>query len=163
MHGAAAPSTAHAIKSQQTEAQKEATKLLRQKLRYPSVDPEPNMFKDNRTELQKIESILRTTSQTLDPDQLHIWNSITERNLNLLQAHYSGIPLVKSDITAQIKSYRIDEEYKQSLLEKVQDFDKLYVQEKLPDPLPTEDLAPNQQDNMLTEEDLQPTEPDIIT
>ena len=91
------------------------------------------MFKDNRTELQKIESILRTTSQILDPDQLHIWNSITERNLHLSQAHNSGIPLVKNDITDQIKNYRIDEEHKQSQLDKVKDFDKLYVQEKFPD------------------------------
>ena len=165
MHAAAAPSSAHSIKNQQTDAQKQATKLLRQKFRYPSVDPEPNMFKDNRTELQKIESILRTTSQILDPDQLHIWNSITERNLHLSQAHNSGIPLVKNDITDQIKNYRIDEEHKQSLLEKVKDFDKLYVQEKFPDPQPTSDdaqeLVQNQENTTPIEEEERPIDADI--
>ena len=52
---AATPSSAHSINIQQTEAEKQATKLLRQKFRYHFVDPEPNMFKDNITELQKIE------------------------------------------------------------------------------------------------------------
>ena len=39
--------------------------------------------------------------------------------------------MVKNNITDQIKNYRIDEEHKQSLLDKVKDFDKLYVQEKI--------------------------------
>ena len=73
------------------------------KFRYPSTDPEPNFYKDTWTELQKIESILRTTSQILDKDQLDIWNQITERYLHLSKAHNRGIPLVKSDITEQIK------------------------------------------------------------
>ena len=59
----AAPSCTHALKSQHTKAQKDAMKLLKQKFKYSSVNPEPNFFKDTRTELQKIESILRTTSQ----------------------------------------------------------------------------------------------------
>ena len=74
---AAAPSSAHSIKNQQTDAQKKATKLLRQKFRYPSIDPEPNIFNDNRRELQKIESILRTTSQILDPRALKLSNLAT--------------------------------------------------------------------------------------
>ena len=40
---------------------------------------------------------------------------LTERNLHLSQAHNSGILLGKSNITAQIKSYRINEEHKQSM------------------------------------------------
>ena len=107
------------------------------KFRYPSVDPEPNFYKDTRTELQKMESILRTTSQILDKDQLDIWNSITERNLHLSAAQNSGIPLVKSDITEQIKNYRMDEESRKGLLDKVNAFDNLYVQEKLPAPRET--------------------------
>ena len=108
LHAAASPSSAKYIKQEQTEAQKEATKQLRMKFRYPAVDPDPNIYRDTRTELQKMESILRTTSQILDKDQLEIWNSITERNLHLSAAHNSGIPLVKSDITEQIKNYRKD-------------------------------------------------------
>ena len=165
LHAAAAPSSAHTIKNQQTDAQRQATKLLRQKFKYPSPDPEPNIFRDSRTELQKIESILRTTSQILDPDQLSIWNEITERNLHLSQAHNSGIPLVKNDITDQIKTYRIDEEHKQSLLNKVKAFDKLYVQERLPDLQTTPDIAQpheNQSEtNMPAEEEERPIDSDI--
>ena len=40
------------------------------KFRYPAVDPDPNIYRDTRTELQKMESILRTTSQILDKDQV---------------------------------------------------------------------------------------------
>ena len=90
LHAAAAPSSAHTIKNQQTDAQRQATKLLRQKFKYPSPDPEPNIFRDTRTELQKIESILRTTSQILDPNQLSIWNQITERNFHLSQHIIQG-------------------------------------------------------------------------
>ena len=127
--------------------------------------PWPNIFRDSGTELQKIESILRTTSQTLDPDQLSIWNEITERNLHLSQAHNSGIPLVKNDITDQIKTYRIYEEHKQSLLNKVKAFDKLYVQERLPDLQTTPDIAQphenHSETNMPAEEEERPIDSDI--
>ena len=55
-----------------TEAQKEALKTLRQKFRYPRDDPLPNTFKDTRTELEIIQSILRTTSQILNKDNLKV-------------------------------------------------------------------------------------------
>ena len=119
LHASTAPSAAQTIKHKQTDAQQEATKLLRMKFRYPTSDLDSNFYRDTRTELQKIESILRTTYQILDKDQLSICNEITERNLHRSQAHNSGIPLVKSDITEQIKTYRIDEEHKKSLLNKI--------------------------------------------
>ena len=153
LHAAAAPSSAHTIKNQQTDAQRQATKLLRQKFKYPTSDPEPNLYRDTRTELQKIESILRTTSQILDQDQLSIWNEITERNLHLSQAHNSGIPLVKNDITEQIKTYRIDEEHKKSLLNKIKAFDNLHVQERLPDFQNTSDIAPTPSETIMPTED----------
>ena len=134
------------------------------KFRYPSSDPEPNFYKDTRTELQKIESILRTTSQILDKDQLDIWNQITERNLHLSQAHNSGIPLVKSDITEQIKTYRIDEEHKKSLLNKVKAFDNLYVQERLPNLQEPSETAQNQNETVTPLEDEEsPLVPDITS
>ena len=51
-------STPHALLCQQSEAQKSATKLLRDKFRYPGKDPLPNEFQDKRNEIEKIESIL---------------------------------------------------------------------------------------------------------
>ena len=41
------------LKIQQSEAKKEATRMLRAKFRYPAKDPAPNAFKDTRTELEK--------------------------------------------------------------------------------------------------------------
>ena len=133
------------------------------KFRYPSADTEPNFYKDTRTELQKMESILRTTSQILDKDQLDIWNSITERNLHLSAAHNSGIPLVKSDITEQIKTYRMDEEHRKALLDQVNAFDNLYVQEKLPAPQDPPETAQNQNENVTPLVDEEPFTPDITS
>ena len=48
---------------------KTATRRLKDKFRYPGVDSAPNSYKDNRNELEKIQSILRTTSQILDKEQ----------------------------------------------------------------------------------------------
>ena len=40
------------------------------KFRYPRVDPEPNV--DNRSEQEKLESVLRTLNQILNQDQLDV-------------------------------------------------------------------------------------------
>ena len=52
-----------------------------------------------------------------------------ERNLHLVRQHNSGIPLLKSDNTSQIKSYRLNLEHKKELLSEVQNFDRLHIQE----------------------------------
>ena len=91
--------------------------------------PPPNTFRDTRTELEKLQSILRTTAQILDKDQLEIWNSVTERNLHLAKQHNSGIPLLKQNITDQIKSYRLNLHHQDQLLKQVETFDHLYVKE----------------------------------
>ena len=49
------------LKQEQTEAQKDATRLLKAKFRYPTCDPQPNIVQDKRAELEKIQSILRIT------------------------------------------------------------------------------------------------------
>ena len=103
--------------------------MLCAKFRYPARDPPPNAFRDTRTELEKLQSILRTTSQILDKDQLDIWNSVTERNLHLSKQNNSGIPLLKQNITEQIKSYRLNLAHQDQLLKQVEAFDNLYVKE----------------------------------
>ena len=74
---------------------------------------------------------------------------------------------MKSGITAQKKNYRIDEEHKQSLLEKLKNFDKLYAQEKFPDPLSISDVARDvvqkQENKIFMEEELQPIDTQIPT
>ena len=70
-------------KPEQSEAQKEAIRLLRLKFKYPSQDLPPNKFQDTRTEREKIESIFRISSQILDAENLDIWNQMCERSLHL--------------------------------------------------------------------------------
>ena len=96
-----APIQASKAKPEQSEAQKEAVRLLRQKFKYPSKDPPPNTFQDTRTEQEKVESILRMTSQILDAENLEIWNNVCERSLYLVRQHNSGIPLLKQNIMDQ--------------------------------------------------------------
>ena len=107
--------------------------------------PPPNTFRDTRTELEKLQSILRTTAQILDKDQLEIWNSVTERNLHLAKQHNSGIPLLKQNITDQIKSYRLNLHHQDQLLKQVEAFDHLYVKEPQP-PVPSAADKPSSED-----------------
>ena len=120
-----APAQKLVLKQQQTEAQKDATRLLKAKFKYPTRDPQPNTVQDKRTELEKIQSILRITSQILDKDTLQIWNSVCERNLHFSKQHNSGIQLLKQNITDEIKSYRLNQQHEQQLLQQVTAFDKL--------------------------------------
>jgi hypothetical protein len=112
---------------EQTEAQKEATRLLRQKFKYPAQDPPPNDFQDTRTELQKIQSILRISSQILDQDNLEIWNRVCERSLHLVRQNNSGIPLLRQDISDQIKTYRLQKQQEEDLLQQTQSLNNLRV------------------------------------
>jgi hypothetical protein len=72
LQASSVPESKPVLKLQQTEAQKDATKLLKAKFRYPTRDPQPNVVQDKRTELEKIHFILRITSQILDKETLHI-------------------------------------------------------------------------------------------
>ena len=114
-------------KPEQSEAQKEAIRLLRQKFKYPSQDPPPNKFQDTRTEREKIESILRTSSQILDAENLDIWNQVCERSLHLVCQHNSGIPLLRQDIMDQIKSFRLQKQQEEELLRQTETLNNLKV------------------------------------
>ena len=140
-----------------TEAQKEALKTLRRKFRYPTVDPQPNIFKDQRTELEKVQSILRTTSQILDKDNLAIWNDACERSLHMRKTYNSGIPVLKQNITDQIRSFRLQKDEEMKLLHKTDYFDKLQV----PDPNHTSDSE--SKSDIISEQLLSESEQDIVS
>ena len=114
-------------KPEQSEAQKEAIRLLRQKFKYPAQDPPPNDFQDTRTELQKIQSILRISSQILDAENLEIWNQVCERSLHLVRQNNSGIPLLRQDISDQIKTYRLQKQQEEDLLRQTETLNNLKV------------------------------------
>ena len=114
-------------KPEQSEAQKEAIRLLRQKFKYPAQDPPPNKFQDTRSELQKIQSILRISSQILDAENLEIWNQVCERSLHLVRQNNSGIPLLRQDISDQIKTYRLQKQQEEDLLRQTETLNNLKV------------------------------------
>ena len=47
----------------------------------------------------------------------------------MAKQHNSGIPLLKQNITDQIKSYRLNLHHQDQLLKQVETFDHLYVKE----------------------------------
>jgi hypothetical protein len=63
------------IGSDRSEANK---KLMKQKFTYPRVDPEDSGIIDNRSDHQKMSSILRICSQILSKDELEVWNDLTK-------------------------------------------------------------------------------------
>jgi hypothetical protein len=151
LQASSVPECKPALKLQQNEAQKDATKLLKTKFRYPTRDPQPNVVQDKRTELEKIQSILRITSQILDKETLHIWNSVCERNLHLSKQHNSGIPLLKQNISDEIKAYRLNKQHEQQLLQQVSTFDRLYIKEQPIQTVPTESDPEAQQTSPMTD------------
>ena len=82
---------------------------------YPKIDPQPSDILDNRTNPEKMQSILRTLNQFLTPSQLEVWNNLVERNLHLSDKFISGITKIKAQITAEIKNFRISQENKNLL------------------------------------------------
>jgi hypothetical protein len=87
----------------------------------------------------------------LDKDTLHIWNSICERNLHLSKHHNSGIPLLRQNISDEIKAYRLNKQHEQQLLQQVSTFDKLYIKEQPIKTVPPESDPEAQQTSPMTD------------
>ena len=136
-------------KPEQSEAQKEVVRLLRLKFKYPSQDPPPNKFQDTRTEREKVESILRISSQILDAENLDVWNRVCERSLHLVRQHNSGIPLLCQNIMDQIKSFRLQKQQEEELLLQTEALTNLKVNCKS-DPSDKEQTASATADRHLT-------------
>ena len=60
---------------------------------------------DTRTDVQKINDIIRVWSQVLTPSEQLLWNDIAERNLSH-DISLAGIRTPKALIDEQIKKYR---------------------------------------------------------
>jgi hypothetical protein len=54
---------------------------MKQKFTYPRIDPDDSGIIDDRSDHQKMASILRICSQILSKDELQVWNELTERFL----------------------------------------------------------------------------------
>jgi hypothetical protein len=66
------PSPSHIVGSEKMEQNK---LLLKKKFQYPRVDPEESKFVDERSDHEKMASILRISSQILSKDELTVWIS----------------------------------------------------------------------------------------
>ena len=82
-----------------------ASSAVKQKFRFPAKDPEENSISDERTDVQKVNDILRVWSQILTPAEQTLWNEVAERNLSH-DISLNGIRTPKTFIDAEIKSFR---------------------------------------------------------
>ena len=89
--------------------------LLKKKFQYPRVDPEESKFVDERSDHEKMASILRISSQILSKDELTVWNQLAERYLENSTRYESGTPKIRADMLEEIKMYRISEKQKTEL------------------------------------------------
>ena len=79
------------------------------KFQYPHVDSEESKIVDERSDDEKMASILRISSQILSKDELTVWNQLAERYLENSTRYESGIPKIRADMLEEIKTYRISE------------------------------------------------------
>ena len=96
--------------------------LMKDKFVYPRVDPPSSDIIDDRTDNEKMASIICMCSQILTKYELHCWNSLCERYLQNSTRYVSVIPKIRPDMLKEIKDFRISEQEKQKLaanLEKV--------------------------------------------
>ena len=82
-----------------------ATSAVKKKFRFPATDPDENEVTDTRSDLEKINDIIRVWSQVLTPAEQSLWNEIAERNLSH-DISLSGIRTPKTLIDDEIKKYR---------------------------------------------------------
>jgi hypothetical protein len=100
------------------------------KFQFPRNDSdEINLYMDNRTDHEKMCSVLRSWHQILSPAQLQIWNSIATRDLSSKLNLTSGIPATKSMIEREIKRFKL------SAAEKLRLQKQLPAEFSFPDPL----------------------------
>ena len=100
------PASSHIVGSEKMEQNK---LLLKKKFQYPRVDLEESKFVDERSDHEKMASILRISSQILSKDKLTVWNQLAERYLENSTRYESGIPKIRADMLEEIKTYRISE------------------------------------------------------
>jgi hypothetical protein len=82
-----------------------ATSAIKKKFRFPATDLVENEVTDTRSDLEKINDIIRVWSQVLTPAEQSLWNEIAERNLSH-DISLSGIRTPKTLIDDEIKKYR---------------------------------------------------------
>ena len=82
-----------------------ASSAVKQKFRFPAKDPEENSISDERTDVQKVNDILRVWSQILTPAEQTLWNEVAERNLSH-DISLNGIRTPKTFIDDEIKKFR---------------------------------------------------------
>ena len=89
-----------------------ASSAVKKKFKFPVHDPEDNVIKDTRTDVEKISDILRVWSQVLTPDEQNLWNDVAERNLSH-DISLRGVRTPKALIDDEIRKFRNIEADKQ--------------------------------------------------
>ena len=82
-----------------------ASSAVKKKFRFPATDPDENIIKDTRSDLEKISDIIRVWSQVLNPAEQSLWNEVAERNLSH-DISLRGVRTPKALIDEEIKKFR---------------------------------------------------------
>ena len=89
----------------QSEINVLAMSPARQKFKYPTRDPPISELKDERTDSEKLEDILRVSSQILTKEELVIWNEIAGQNLSEVMRFQSDVRIPKSVLDAELRKH----------------------------------------------------------
>ena len=89
----------------QSEINVLAMSPAKQKFKYPTRDPPVSELKDERTDSEKLEDILRVSSQILTKEELAIWNEIAGQNLSQVMRFQSDVRIPKSVLDAELRKH----------------------------------------------------------
>ena len=107
-----------------------ATNTAKAKFRYPRHDPAESDLQDNRTEREKLEDILRISSQVLNSTELELWEEIAGQKLTDSMKFDSDLRIPKVVIDSELRKHNKSHSDRQDAAETLSDFDSDIFNEK---------------------------------
>ena len=93
------------------------------KFRYPRHDPLESDLHDNRTEREKLENIVRISSQVLTSTELELWEEIAGQKLTNSMKFESDLRIPKVVIDSELRKHNKLQSERQDAAEKLNDFE----------------------------------------
>ena len=100
-----------------------AANTAKAKFRYPRHDPMESNLQDNRTEREKLEDILRISSQVLTSSELELWEEIAGQKLTESMKFESDLRIPKVVIDAELRKHNKTHSDRQEAADAISDFD----------------------------------------
>ena len=87
------------------ELQVLASNTAKAKFKYPTRDPAESELTDNRTEKEKLQDILRISSQVLNAEELHLWEEIAGQKLCDSMKFNSDLRIPKVVLDSELRKH----------------------------------------------------------